>query len=355
MIEVDVRKRLRDYPLDVRFSVPDRRCLALVGPTGCGKTTTLRLIAGLERPDDGSVRCDGEPLVDTEGGVFVPPQRRNVGVVFQDYALFPHLTVLGNASYGARARGLSRADAEEKAHESLRLVRMDEHAHIRATELSGGQRQRVALARALACEPRALLMDEPLSALDAGTRREVREQLRDLLDAIGLQTILVTHDVADALTLGDTVCVMERGRIEEWSDRAELLARPRTAFVAEFLGMNLLEGEAEAVEGEAPDARRFHVGGRTVLARGEAVGAALLALAPWDVHLTRDEPEADGRNVLRGTVRGLSHLGPRMRVVVEDGLTVVCEVDSLAGERLALRTGDEVWVAFAREAARTYR
>lgn len=352
MMQVDVRKELRDFPLAVAFRVQPHQCLALVGPTGCGKTTTLRLIAGLDRPDSGRVSLNGTVAVDTDSGVFLAPQRRRLGVVFQDYALFPHLTVLGNVTYGARARGLGRSEAEEKARESLRVVQMDAHADVRATQLSGGQRQRVALARALASEPKALLMDEPLSALDVTTRREVREQLRALLAEIKMQTIIVTHDVADALTLGDQVCVMNEGRVVEFSDRSEMLARPRTGFVADFLGVNLLEGEVRPL-GDGLCA--FECTGRTLVSRGTLSGEALLTVYPWEIALTRERPEPSDLNVLRGTVTGMSHLGPRMRVVVQNGIKLVCEVDYLKGEEMDLRVGDDVYVAFDRTAGRVYQ
>jgi molybdate transport system ATP-binding protein len=352
MMQVDVRKELRDFALAVAFRVQPHQCLALVGPTGCGKTTTLRLIAGLDRPDAGRVSLNGTVAVDTASGVFLAPQRRRLGVVFQDYALFPHLTVLGNVTYGARARGLGRREAEDKARESLRVVQMEGHADVRAMHLSGGQRQRVALARALASEPKALLMDEPLSALDVTTRREVREQLRALLAEIKMQTIIVTHDVADALTLGDQVCVMNEGRVVEFSDRSEMLARPRTGFVAEFLGVNLLEGDVRPL-GDGLCA--FESAGRTLVSCGDLQGQALLTVYPWEIALTRERPEPSDRNVLRGTVTAMSHLGPRMRVVVQDGIKLVCEVDYLRGEEMDLRVGDDVYVAFDRTAGRVYQ
>ena len=230
MIAVQVTRRLRDFTLQADFTVGDGQCLALVGPTGCGKTTTLRLIAGLLEPDAGHILLDNQPLVDVTRRINLPPQQRQLGVVFQDYALFPHLTVLANVMYGARARGATRRAAEDAAREALRRAHLPGFETLRPGQLSGGQQQRVALARALASGARALLMDEPLSALDALTRRQVRGEVHEIIRAAGLQTIVVTHDVADALTLGDQIGVMQEGQIVQFGSRQELLAQPRTPF-----------------------------------------------------------------------------------------------------------------------------
>ncbi|HXP92325.1 MAG TPA: ABC transporter ATP-binding protein [Candidatus Binatia bacterium] len=194
MLELDVRKRLREFTFEMQLSL-ERGVTVVVGPSGSGKTTLLRLIAGLERPDSGHIVLDGRTLFDEH--TFIPPHRRDVGYVFQEYALFPHLDVAANVGYGLRARHVSAADRSERVERMLDRLEIAQLAHARVTEISGGQRQRVALARALIIEPRILLLDEPLSALDPSTRVRVRGELRDILDRVGVPTLLVTHDEDD--------------------------------------------------------------------------------------------------------------------------------------------------------------
>ncbi|ADV66540.1 ABC transporter ATP-binding protein [Deinococcus maricopensis] len=220
---------------DVSLLVPAGRTLALLGPSGCGKSTALRLIAGLERPDAGRVRL-GERDVTT-----LPPEARHLGLVFQDYALFPHLSVLGNVAYGPRARGARRAEAERQARDALALVGLADLAGRRVTELSGGQQQRVALARALAPRPGVLLLDEPLSNLDEQLRHRLREDLRSLFRTAGVTALLVTHDQREALAVADDVALMRAGRVVQSGVAADVFARPATAWAAAFLGhRNLL-------------------------------------------------------------------------------------------------------------------
>jgi molybdate transport system ATP-binding protein len=351
MIRVTVSKALRDFSLDVDFTVNEGQCLVLVGPTGCGKTTTLRLIAGLADADEGSIELDGEFLLDTKRRLSLPPQRRHVGVVFQDYALFPHLSVLRNVTYGAAARGVPRAQAEALAREALERVQLPGLEHVKPTQLSGGQQQRVALARALASGARMLLMDEPMSALDPHTRRQVRSELRALISDVGLQTICVTHDVADALTLGDVIGVMKQGKIVQLGDRRELLSQPRDAFVAEFLGINLLSGTArQQEEGLAA----VTVGPHTFYSLSDLSGEVMMTFHPSDVSLSLTPPESSAMNVFRGRVSSLSHLGGRTRVTVEDGISIIVELTHSSEERLGLESGKEVYASFKASALQVY-
>lgn len=216
----------------VSFSVDTGEILVLLGPSGCGKTTVLRCIAGLERPDQGEIRIDGSSIV------HLPPERRNVGLVFQNYALFPHLTVAGNIAYGLRhgRRRISRKERNAKVAELLELVGLSGYARRKPHELSEGQKQRVALARALAVEPKILLLDEPLSALDAALRVELRRELRRILKERGTTSVYVTHDQEEALVLADRVGVMREGRLEQVDRPQELYERPKSLFVAQFLG-----------------------------------------------------------------------------------------------------------------------
>lgn len=350
MIRLDVTKPLRDYDLEVCLEIGQRETLALVGPTGCGKTTVLRILAGLERPEQGVVMIDGTHVVDVGSGTWVTPQQRRVGMVFQDYALFPHLSVLRNVEFGARARSLPRGQARKAALEALAAVGLDQLADVRATELSGGQQQRVSLARALASGPRALLLDEPMSALDASTRREVRAELRRFLEGISCPAIVVTHDVVDALTLGDRVCVMHEGKVVQVGDRADLLSRPRSPFVAEFLGVNLISGEA-ATTGEGTEVT---CGDLKLLSADAAQGPVQVTFSPWDVVLSHTRPEGSARNVLRATVSGITHMGGRSRIALNGGVSIVAEITYGAHEELGLGLGDEVYAAIKAAAIHVY-
>jgi molybdate transport system ATP-binding protein len=351
MISLRARKQLRDFTLDVAFEVPEGQCLALVGPTGCGKTTCLRILAGLLQPDEGEVRLGDTIALDTARHIDVSPQDRRVGMVFQDYSLFPHMTVAQNVAYGARARGLGRRQAHEAALAALETVGMAAQASVQPTQLSGGQQQRVALARALASGARVLLMDEPMSALDATTRRQVRAELRQLLKSLGRTTIVVTHDVVDALTLGDVLCVMREGRIVQQGDRRELLSRPRDRFVAEFLGINLLEGMAEA----GPDGlTAIRCGDATFYSSDDVRGEVLLTCNPRDIVVSREAPDDSSLNVLHGRVAGLAHFGAQTRVAIENGINLTAEITHLSEARLDLKPGDEVYAAFKASATHVY-
>ena len=220
--------------------------LVLLGPSGCGKTTLLRIIAGLETPDDGGKVLFGESDVTA-----LPIERRNVGMVFQSYALFPNMSVAENVGYGLRVRSLEKNALQEKVRELLSLVQLEGHGDRRIDQLSGGQRQRVALARALAVRPRALLLDEPLTALDAKLREQLRADIDRLLRSLAITAVYVTHDQSEAMALGDRVAVMEKGRIAQIGTPREVYFRPRTAFVADFIGsmnrMRLTPGPAESL------------------------------------------------------------------------------------------------------------
>ncbi|MER7678088.1 ABC transporter ATP-binding protein [Streptomyces sp. NPDC096934] len=246
--------------------------LALLGPSGCGKTTALRMLAGFEHPDSGEVLVDGEDVTR------VPAHRRDAGMVFQSYSLFPHLSALDNVAFGLRMRKVRTADRRSRAAELLDLVGLADKGERYPHQLSGGQQQRIALARALALRPRVLLLDEPLSALDAKVRLSLREEIRRLQQELGITTLFVTHDQEEALSMADRVAVMRSGRLEQCAAPAELYGRPATAFVAEFVGtMSRIPGRLDAttvevlgqrlpVDGDAPDAREVDV-----LVRPEAV------------------------------------------------------------------------------------
>jgi iron(III) transport system ATP-binding protein len=235
---------------DVTLEAPEGKILTLLGPSGCGKTTTLRCVAGLERPDDGEIRFGDRVVFSRARGVFVPPEQRHIGMVFQSYAIWPHMTVFENVAYPLRVRRVAPGEVRRRVQAALELVGLAALADRPAPYLSGGQQQRVALARALVYEPQVLLLDEPLSNLDAKVREQVREELRTLQRQLNITTVYVTHDQIEALALSDVVAVMRDGKVLEVGSPRDLYERPRTRFVAQFLGTtNLLPGRLAHVEG----------------------------------------------------------------------------------------------------------
>jgi ABC-type Fe3+/spermidine/putrescine transport system ATPase subunit len=292
--------------------------LSLLGPSGCGKTTTLRLVAGFERPDEGKVRIGGS---DVSG---LPPYKREVNTVFQSYALFPHLTVGENVAYGLKQRGLGRKERRARAVEMLELVRLSGFERRKPKQLSGGQQQRVALARALVMQPRVLLLDEPLGALDLKVRRELQIELKRIQNEIGITFVYVTHDQEEALAMSDRVAVMHAGRIEQLGAPREIYDRPATRFVADFIGeTNFIRQNGEIV-----------------------------AVRPEHVRLTRTAPTERG---LGATVVAAMVVGSAVQCVVrtEDGQEVLVREQRARGETGAesLREGERVFVSWASDEA----
>ncbi len=228
---------------NVTLEVPEGELFTLLGPSGCGKTTTLRSIAGLEHPVSGEIQVGGRVVYSSQKGIFVPPNKRDFGMVFQSYAIWPHMTVFDNVAYGLRVRRKSRPEIQEKVRQALELVQMGGFAARRASQLSGGQQQRVALARAFVFSPAVLLFDEPLSNLDAKLRADMRIELRELQHRLGITSVYVTHDLEEALAMSDQIIVMRAGDIEQAGPPSDIYNRPRTAFVADFIGSsNLISG-----------------------------------------------------------------------------------------------------------------
>ena len=316
-LALDFTLPLRSFELTLALDV--ERTVALVGPSGAGKSSVLRVVAGLA---PGAVAYDGEDWT------HLPPERRSVGLVFQDYALFPHLDVRRNVGY---------AGPPDELLERLRIAHL---ADAKPAQLSGGERQRVALARALARDPKVLLLDEPLSALDAHTKSEVRHELAELLRELGLPTLLVTHDYEDAAALADEVGVLVDGSLRQLARPAELVAAPRDAFVASFTGANLLHGEAHGTVGmtqiRLPD-------GACVYSTDEAAGAVGVVVYPWDISLSREHAEDSALNVLHGEVSSVVEIGNRVRVRVGP---ITAEVTAASAERLELAVGARVYATF---------
>jgi len=332
---------LRSFRASADLTVEPGETVALVGPSGAGKTTVLRVVAGLLTPDEGLVSLGGTVLLDTARRVEVPPESRRVGYLFQEYALFPHLDVWHNVRFGAR----SNADVGPL----LERFHIADLARARVTQLSGGERQRVGLARALARDPALLLLDEPLSALDAHTRAGVRAELRELLDELGLPTILVTHDFEDAATLAHRVGVISEGEVLQLAAPTDLVALPRDAFVASFTGATVLPGRVVAVR---DGLRQIALdSGLSLWSADEGDGEVNVAVYPWDVSLGSYTPDDSRMNHLSAAVVSVAPMGNRTRVRVGP---IVAEITAASAERLDLRPGVLATASFKATAARLY-
>jgi molybdate transport system ATP-binding protein len=331
---------LGDLDVDVDLAVADREVVALLGPNGAGKTTVLRAIAGLHPLDRGGIEVDGRALDDPATGVFVPTAERPIGVVFQDYLLFPRMSALENVAFGLRARGVPKARARARAAGWLERVDLADHAAARPRALSGGQAQRVALARALATEPRVLLLDEPLAALDAGARLHVRAELRRHLASFGGARLIVTHDPVDAMVLADRLVVIERGRVTQTGTAADVTRHPRSRYVAELVGVNLLHGVAAGEH-----AVRLAGGAELVVADPLPGHDVAVALRPQAVALHRVQPEGSPRNTWPATVADLEADRDRVRVQLDGSIPLVAEVTPAAVADLDLVPGAAVWAS----------
>jgi molybdate transport system ATP-binding protein len=332
----------------VALRVEPGQVAALLGPNGAGKTTVLRALAGLLPLAEGRVTLDDRVLEDTARRVRLAAERRPVGMVFQDYLLFPHLSVLENVAFGVRARGARRGPARRAALAWLERLGLGEQHAARPGALSGGQQQRVALARALATDPRLLLLDEPLSALDVSIRAEIRRDLRRHLREFAGVNLLVTHDPLEAIALADRLIVVEGGRVVQAGTPTEVTEHPRSTYVADLVGVNLLRGTARdgAIELEG--------GGRLEAAGGET-GEIFAVIAPSAVSVWRRRPVGSPRNVWSGRAAGLDPLGDRVRVRVAGRPALVAEVTPAAVAELGLAEGPEVWVSVKATEVRVYR
>lgn len=326
------------FTLEMSADLEPGTVTAILGPNGAGKTTLLRTIAGLESVSSGSISIAGR-IVDAADGTFVTPQDRSVGVVFQDYALFPHLSVLENVAFGPRSRGDRRAASRARARAVLARLGISEFAARRPSEISGGQAQRVALARALATDPEVLLLDEPLAALDIETRESVRVELDAQLAEFAGCVLLVTHDPLDAMLLADRVIVLEAGRIVQDGTPGELALRPSTAYVAALMGVNLVRGTA------ASGVLDLDGGGTLHIADSEVTGRVAAVLRPESIGLHRSPPEGSARNVWQGTITSLQPSHDRVRVLIDGEPSVVATVTPAAVAELGLAKGSSVWLS----------
>ncbi|HEY8283620.1 MAG TPA: ABC transporter ATP-binding protein [Chloroflexota bacterium] len=324
---------------DVSFSLADGQLMALLGPSGSGKTTVLRMLAGLERPDAGTIAIHGNVVFDKRHDVAA--ENRDIGMVFQDYALWPHMTVAQNISFGLRLRRLSHQATAARVSEMLALVHLDGLDHRYPDQLSGGQQQRVAIARALASRPRLLLLDEPLSNLDAALREEMRIEMVRLLKAQGITTIYVTHDRIEALAMSDTIVVMRDGRVAQIGTPEDLYARPSSAFIAGFLGAaNFVAGDVRVGQDGLP---AVHHGDWCLrgVAHPQLADRGMVLLRPEDGALFAGPESGEGGNQLAGNVVHSEYLGGRWRHVVE--VTAEISLNVLTAQRAP---ATRVWVHF---------
>ncbi|MFJ5261643.1 ABC transporter ATP-binding protein [Streptomyces sp. NPDC088387] len=319
------------FRLDITLAAAPGDVVAVLGPNGAGKTTALRALAGLVPLSDGHLRLDGAELDRT------PPESRPVGVVFQDYLLFPHLSALDNVAFGPRCQGVGKAQARAVAAGWLERMGLAAHAGSRPRNLSGGQAQRVALARALATRPRLLLLDEPLAALDARTRLDVRAQLRRHLADFEAVAVLVTHDPLDAMVLADHLVVVEDGRIVQEGGPSDIARRPRTDYIAHLVGLNLYRGRADGHTVRVDD-------GPVITTTEDLAGPVYVAFPPGAVTLHRERPTgSSARNLWRCEVAGLETHGDQIRAALTGELPLAADLTTVAAAELDLHPGSTIW------------
>ena len=328
---------------DISLTIEHGHLVCLLGPSGCGKTTTLRLIAGFVEPDEGEIRV-GDKLVSSPANT-LPPERRNMSMIFQSYALWPHMTVAENIVYGLKIRKMDRDTIAKKLDAILATTHLAPLAQRYPGELSGGQQQRVALARALIVEPETLLLDEPLSNLDANLREEMRFEVRRLHDAYRYTTVYVTHDQSEAMTTADLICVMNAGKIEQSGSPEDIYERPRSEFVARFIG------SSNVIKGKGLDASRIDFAGTPLRCVGEKINSGVptpISVRPHDIVISASQRQ--GENIVLATVVRQVFLGGSRDYMVEAGDGTQLRVLTTAGENIP--QGSAVWLHLPPECCR---
>lgn len=385
MLKVTLDTHLNTFHLSLHFSAEIGKTTVLLGESGAGKSTVLRLLAGLIHPQQGHISLNDVVYFDSERRIAIPPQERPFSYVFQDYVLFPHLNVFENVAFGLQAQHLPRPVIRQRVGEALEQVRLTGLDARRPAQLSGGQQQRVAIARALALHPQLLLLDEPLAALDVQTRREVHQELRRLLSDVGITTVMVTHQYLEALLFGQQILVLEHGRILQQGGQRDLLEHPRSSYVAELVGVNFLRGRLVRYETNAMCVIQLQNGRQAVeitaalKERGEsgrdrqvgqipAVGEeAYVIVEPRSVTLYQTPPDSSARNVFCGKIVQLLRLGAfpgeiegndgRMRVSIQldDNMPpLTAEITETSAARMQLSEGKMVYATFKATAAWAY-
>jgi molybdate transport system ATP-binding protein len=352
-VDLDLRLLRGEFELSLALAAGPGQVVAVLGPNGAGKTSLLRALAGLSPITSGHITVSGTPVDRPATSTFVPPEQRRVGLVFQNYRLFPHLDVRDNVAFAARARGAGRQQSRELAAPWLDRLDLLDLADQRPAQLSGGQAQRVALARALAASPALLLLDEPLAALDAQARSELRSHLRHYVAGFTGPVLLVTHDPLDAMVLADRIVVLERGRVVQDGTPATVARRPATQYVARLMGLNLYRGALAADGTVAVDG-----GGRLVVPANPALptrARVLVGVRPSSISVHTERPEhTSTRNVWEGTIAGLELLADRVRLQVEGAPAALVDITPAALADLGLRPGSAVWLSAKATETETY-
>jgi len=347
MLDADIQLRLSRLNLDIAFTVEAGEVVALLGPNGSGKSTTLRALVGLLPLAGGRIVLDGTVLDDPAQHVKIPPEKRPIGLMFQDYLLFPHLSTLENVAFGLRAKGTDKKAARDKASQTLARLGLEGLAEAKPGSMSGGQQQRVAMARALVTDPRLLLLDEPLAALDVSTKTDVRRLLREVLRQSNAANVLVTHDLLDAVALGDRMIVIQDGEVVQTGTPAEVTARPRSSYVADLVGVNLLRGTAHGTILDID-------GGGKLTCAEPATGPVLAVIAPAAVSVSRQQPEGNRNNIWPGQISAVDLMGDRVRVRTEGKPAITAEVPPAAVDELKLDDGGELWTSISPAAITVY-
>jgi len=381
MLKAQLDTHLNTFHLNLDLTADGGQTTVLLGESGAGKSTVLRLLAGLLHPERGCITLDGVTYFDSEKRISVPPQARPFGYVFQDYTLFPHLSVFENVAFGLRAQRMPRGTIRQRVGEALEQVRLVGYDARRPAQLSGGQQQRVAIARALALHPQLLLLDEPLAALDVQTRREVRQELRQILSHAGITTVMVTHQHLEALLFGQRILVLDHGSVIQEGSQQNLLQYPRSSYVAELVGMNFFRGQILYCETDALcTIRVYGNGGEGVEvsaaleehARAQTPGIgeeAFVVVDPRSITLYATHPDSSARNVFHGEIVQLLRLGAstgnggeydgRVRVSIlldgsADSTPLTAEITEASANRMDLHEGKSLYAAFKATEARAY-
>ncbi len=345
ILDADFKVRRGNFELTLDIDVNEGEVVALLGPNGSGKTTALHVLAGLLPIDVGHVTLNGLIIDDARDGIFTSPEQRHASLVFQDHLLFPHLDARSNVAFPMRAKGVKRLEAQHVADTWLQRFGLSDLAKQRPRQLSGGQAQRVALARALAAEPELLLLDEPLAALDAGTRVAVRRELRTILSDFRGATIIVTHDPLDAIALASKIIVLEDGRAVQEGSISDLTARPRSGFVAELVGLNLFAGTAGNGSIAIGNSSTTKATAASIATVETIDGDVFAMIHPRAIALHRDEPGGSPRNRWHNTIESFDLLGDRVRVRTTGELDLVAEITTVSMTELDLHQGDRVWLS----------
>jgi molybdate transport system ATP-binding protein len=346
-LDAEVHVTMSTFELQLDLDVADGEVVAVLGPNGSGKSTLLRALAGLKPLTGGRIVLDDQVLDDPDATVLVPPERRRCGMLFQDYLLFPHLTSVANVAFGLRSRGANKVDANDRAVEWLGRMGLADKAQSKPRQLSGGEAQRVALARVLATDPRLLLLDEPMAALDVGARGSVRHQLRRHLAEFTGSCVMVTHDPLDAAAIADRLVIIEAGRLAQQGTLKEITTHPRTTYVAGLMGLNLLSARASGTTLTLAN-------GATLEAASPATGVVSVVIAPQGIALYPERPGGSPRNTWPTRVNEIHLMGDRARVLVDEPVPVTAEITAVSLAELGLTEGSPVWASVKATQIDTY-